>query len=290
MDDRMNNPRKSVLVTGATAGIGRATVLHLAKETDWHVFAAGRDQDKLDKLTSEAGSDTLHPVLLDVTDHLAIQDAHQQIIEQNDGYGVDVLVNNAGYSQPGPLEYITDAQLKAQFDTNVFGLLEVTRTFLGEMKKRRSGRIINISSIAGGMTYPIGGPYCMTKHAVESLSDALRLELRQFGIRVVIIQPGPISTPFFDAVQSKTKQLSQVHADNDSYRDAIRRSENIMIEWGAKSPGPKVVAKKIHHVINVSKPKARYIVPFRDRLRMLAFHALPTVIADRILLGMFELR
>jgi len=282
--------KRSVLVTGATAGIGRATVLHLAQRGDWNVFAAGRNAEKLAELEREAGIPELRTVVLDVTDRQTIDEAREQVLEMTDGRGIDVLVNNAGFSQPGPLEHMTDEQLQYQFDVNVFGLMAVTRAFLGEMKERGSGRIINISSIAGGMTYPLGGPYCMTKHAVEAMSDALRLELHSFGVRVVVIQPGPISTPFFDAVQEKNKQLSDTPPDEAVYRKAIARSVDIMVEWGSKSPGPEVVARKIHHVMTVAKPKARYVVPFRDRLRMMAFHSLPTAVADRILLGMFGLR
>jgi len=191
----MSESKQTILITGATSGIGRHAALFLAKRGH-RVFASGRNQAALAALKATLDGASIETVALDVTDAASIARAQQEIAARTGGRGVDVLVNNAGFGILGPTELITEADMRAQYETNVFGLMAVTRAFLPEMRARRRGRIINVSSLGGRHTLPFFGVYNSTKYAVESLSDALRIELGPFGVGVVLIEPGAIETEF----------------------------------------------------------------------------------------------
>src|SRR3954471_2142657 len=191
----MSITSKTVLITGATAGIGRMTALHLAK-LGHHVIATGRKVAELAKLKEEAGALRVDTLLLDVTNNDSITSAVSEVDKLTAGRGLDVLVNNAGFGVLGPTSEISDSEIRRQYETNVFGLMAVTRAFLPKMRERRAGRIINVSSVGGRITLPFFGVYNSTKYAVESLSDAMRYELRPFGIDVSLIEPGVIRTNF----------------------------------------------------------------------------------------------
>jgi NAD(P)-dependent dehydrogenase (short-subunit alcohol dehydrogenase family) len=181
---------KTILITGASSGIGRATALHF-QARGWNVVATMRTPSAAGELS------TLDGVLvtrLDVLDDESIASARDAAIERFGG--VDVLVNNAGYGAYGPLEAFSMERIRRQFDTNVIGLLAVTKAFLPHFRERRSGVVINISSIGGQMTFPLGSLYHGTKFAVEGLSEALHYELEAFGVRVKIVEPGMIATDF----------------------------------------------------------------------------------------------
>src|SRR5215831_14526588 len=170
---------KTVFITGATAGIGRTTALHLTAQGH-HVIASGRKRAELDKLEAEGRglAGVLDVVSLDVTQPASIAAAVEAVARLTDDRGPDVLINNAGFGVLGPTSEISDAEMRRQYETNVFGLMNVTRAFLPAMRARRAGRIINVSSMGGRITLPYFGVYNSTKYAVESLSDALRYELR----------------------------------------------------------------------------------------------------------------
>src|SRR3954468_21029938 len=182
---------KTVLITGATAGIGRTTALHLAR-LGHHVIASGRKPTELARLAAEARglAGTLDVPPLDVTQASSIAAAVVEVTRLTGERGLDALINNAGFGVLGPTSEISDAEMRRQYDTNVFGLMNVTRAFLPRMRERGAGRIITVSSIGARITLPYFGVYNSTKYAVESLSDALRFELRAFGIDVVLIEPG----------------------------------------------------------------------------------------------------
>src|SRR6185312_15795275 len=186
---------KTILITGATAGIGRAAALALAK-AGHVVIATGRRHDALQSLQAEARAEgargALHVIALDVTRTESIDGAKREVDRITQGRGLDALVNNAGYGLIGPLEAISDDDLRDQFATNVFGLVAVTRAFVPAMRARGEGRVINVGSMGGRVTFPFMGAYNATKYAVESLSDALRMELAPFGVRVALIEPGAI--------------------------------------------------------------------------------------------------
>ncbi|HLL22107.1 MAG TPA: SDR family oxidoreductase [Kofleriaceae bacterium] len=202
------NTTKIVLITGATAGIGRTTALFLARQGH-HVIATGRKTAALDALAREAGTGRLDTLVLDVTTPASIADAVTAVDALTSGAGIDVLVNNAGFGVLGPTSEISDSELRRQYETNVFGLMNVTRAFLPAMRARRSGRIINVSSVGGRITLPYFGAYNSTKYALESLSDALRYELRPFGIDVSLIEPGVIRTNFEATAASNLATLAE---------------------------------------------------------------------------------
>lgn len=268
----------TILITGATSGIGRAAALALVR--DGHtVFAAGRRADRLAELAAEAGTDRLVALPLDVTDAAAIQAAVETVDRQTDGRGLDALVNNAGYAQYGPTLELTDEQLADQFAVNVFGLLAVTRAFAPAMIKRRAGRIVNVSSIVGRYVMPYAGAYGASKHTIEALSDALRMELRPFGVGVVLVEPGPIRTEF---TQAAGDHLPTVAADSPFYAGMTAYRARL-VKRQAKT-GPEVVAAAIREAITAEKPRARRIAPSSARWMVWLLMLLPVGLRDRLLL------
>jgi NADP-dependent 3-hydroxy acid dehydrogenase YdfG len=185
----MAEPSKAVLVTGCSSGIGRATALRLAR-SGWTVYASARRPETLAEL-ADAGCRTL---ALDVTDEDSMR-AAVEIVEQAEG-ALGVLINNAGYSQSGAIETVPMEAVRRQFETNVLGLVRLTQLVLPKMRAQRWGKIVNLGSMGGRLTFPGGGCYHATKYALEAISDALRFELRGFGIDVVLLEPGLITTEF----------------------------------------------------------------------------------------------
>lgn len=246
---------KRVLITGASAGIGRHTALALA-ERGWEVFAAARRVDRLTELHRQAGA-SLRPIALDVNEPASVARMAAEVFDSTGGYGLDAVVNNAGIAIAGALADAGDEEIRLQFETNVFGLMAVTRAFLPKMMERRSGRIVNVSSSGGQMSLPLVGAYHATKFAVEALSDALRWEVHPFGIRVSVIAPGPIRTEFGDKLLSST---DRVPADS-AYRPVFDRADRIQKFAERRMREPKVVTRDILHALTARRPRARYVEP-----------------------------
>lgn len=262
-----------ILVTGATAGIGKAAAHHLQKKGH-RVIGTGRNEKALAEL-KQAGIDAL---ALDVTSQKSIDAAKAEVDRLTDGYGVDVLVNNAGYGLVGPLEMLSDADVRAQFDTNVFGLLAVTRAFLPAMRERRSGRIVNVSSVGGRMTFPLGGAYHATKYAVEAMSDALRMELRGFGIKVSVIEPGYIKTEF---TATTMNLLGKYVADQSSpYAAVLARVADAGGGAERLAVGPESVCRAIESASVARFPRARYVAPFYNAMGPVLMALIPTFVTD----------
>src|SRR2546423_897146 len=256
-----------VLITGCSTGIGRATGERLARK-GWNVYASARRPESIEDL-KQKGCKTL---ALDVTDEASMRAAVDQVVGEEGAVGA--LVNNAGYSQSGALESVPMDQLRRQFETNVFGLLRMCQLVLPGMREQRDGRIVNISSMGGRVTFPGGGAYHATKYAVEALSDVLRFEVSGFGIHVVLIEPGLIRTQFGEAAVSSIGEIEQdgpyakfnaavVATTAGAYHGPLSR-------LGA---GPEAVARTIEKALTKSRPKARYPVTASARL-MLAQHAI----------------
>ena len=252
-----------VLITGCSTGIGRVAALHLAQRGHTVVATARRVEDLAD--LAATGCKTLP---LDVTDEASMR-AAVEAIEAAHGR-IDVLVNNAGYSQSGAVESVPLARTRAQFETNVFGPLRLTQLVLPGMRRRRAGRIVNISSMGGRLVFPGGGVYHASKYAVEALSDALRFELRPFGIAVVLIEPGLIKTNFAATVGAKMSTLSaETSGGGDAaaayaeFNDMVARGTAAAYESGpmARMAGePLDVAVAIARAIETPRPRARYTV------------------------------
>jgi NAD(P)-dependent dehydrogenase (short-subunit alcohol dehydrogenase family) len=251
-----------VLITGCSSGIGRAVAPHLAA-LGYTVIATARRVDDLTDLAA-AGCRTLP---LDVNDEESMR-AAVDAVEASHGR-IDVLINNAGYSQSGAVESVPLARTRAQFETNVFGPLRLTQLVLPGMRRRGAGRIINVSSMGGRLVFPGGGVYHASKYAVEALSDALRYELRPFGIAVVLIEPGLIKTNFAATVGAKLSTLAEGSPAGDAasvyaaFNDVVAKGTAAAYERGpmARMAGKPIdVARVIARAIAAPRPRARYTV------------------------------
>ncbi len=275
-----------VLITGATAGIGRHAALHLARK-GFHVFATGRRKEALAELKAQAEGTKLDTFELDVTDAESVRAAVAEVDRRTNGYGLDILVNNAGYGMLGPLEMISDEDLRAQYATNVFGLMAMTRAFLPKMRERGAGRIVNISSAGGRITFPFMGAYNSSKYAVESLTDALRGEVHPFGIKVVLIDPGFIHTEFADRAMA---MAGKYDVPDSPYAALFRRAvEKVRRGLDATGVGPDCVCRAIERAVGGRNPLARYVVPLRTYALLAVFKLLPTRVVDwlqRAILGL----
>jgi len=275
----MSATSQIILITGATSGIGRATALHLARRGH-RVFATGRNREALASLEREAAGSALEALRLDVTSAESIAEVKAEIDRRTGGHGVDVLINNAGYGIPGPTELISDEDMRAQYDTNVFGLMAVTRTFLPAMRDRRRGRIVNVSSMGGLVTLPMFGVYNSTKYALESLSDALRVELRPFGVQVALIEPGVIDTGFADR---SMHEVARYRDPASPYAPVLAQADELRKLTDRMAVGPAVIARAITHAVEARRARPRYVAPFRSLLFIRFLKALPTRWADALL-------
>jgi NAD(P)-dependent dehydrogenase (short-subunit alcohol dehydrogenase family) len=267
----------TILITGATAGIGRHAALHLAR-AGHRVVATGRKPAALAALAAEAAGTKLETMELDVTHAGSIDAAVEEIARRTEGRGIDVLVNNAGYGLMGPLEEITDRDLRAQYDTNVFGLVAMIRAFVPQMRARGTGRVINVSSMGGRMTFPFMGAYNSTKYAVESLSDALRMELAPFGVSVSLIEPGAIKSDFAERAMATTRPLAA-----SPYAPILSNAERMKKQFEATEVGPECVSRAIEKAATARRPRARYVAPGRTIFALLMMRLLPTSWTDRLL-------
>ena len=268
---------KTILITGATAGIGRHAALALVAEGH-HVIATGRRGDALEALRKAAdGPGKLDVLRLDVTDEAETRAVAEEALALTEGRGIDVLVNNAGYGQMGPASEVTDAELRKQYDTNVFGLMNVTRAFLPQLRAKGEARIVNVGSIGGRVTFPLMGVYNSTKYAVESLSDALRNELAPFGIRVSLVEPGPIRTEFneraFDSLDLEKMAGSP-------YAPITDQAVRFKADFDKFGVSPAVTTKAIAHAALAKRPRIRYVVPFSSSVMLTVIAMVPTSILD----------
>jgi NAD(P)-dependent dehydrogenase (short-subunit alcohol dehydrogenase family) len=261
------NRAPAVLVTGCSSGIGRATAERLAR-AGRTVYASARRLESIEGFTD---CRTLH---LDVTDDASMR-AAVDTIEQEHG-AIGVLVNNAGYSQSGAVESVTIDEARRQLETNVLGLMRLTQLVLPGMRRQGSGRIVNVSSMGGRLTFPGGGWYHASKHALEALSDALRFEVEGFGIDVVVIQPGLIRTGFAESA------VGSIPVDADDpylrFNEAVGAATAGAYEGGLArvlGGGPDTVARAIERAISARRPRTRYRVTASARLFLTLRRLLP---------------
>ncbi len=252
MDEIMG---KSVLVTGASTGIGRAVTLALAK-LGWRVYAGVRRSEDGDRLI-ESATGKLKPVILDVTKPEQIQDVARLLGGELDESGLHGLVNNAGINVSGPIEFLSPDDLRRQFEVNVIGLVAVTQAFLPLIRRVR-GRVVNIGSVSGWSAIPLIGPYCASKFALRALNDALRLELRPWDIRVILIDPGPISTMIWEKAMQRKNELPD--KAGELYGPMIERMMEFTAKSAARAIPPERVAQKVVHALIRRRPKPRYFV------------------------------
>ncbi len=272
------NPSRA-LVTGGTDGLGRAAAVLLA-EHGYRVFAGGRNAERraaLDQLASERKL-PLETLELDVCDDVSVNNAVAEI--ERRGGPVEILVNNAGIAIAAVMEEITLGDLRKQYETNIFGVLRTTQRVLPEMRRRRSGRIINMSSIAGKVAIPIMGPYSSSKHALEAISDAMRLELYPFGIHVVLIEPGVIPTN----MSRNAEELSTAYvkgAEQSPYRAVYEGFRSSWTKATKAAPDtPEDCARVILRAIEETPPRARYLVTREAKISAFMRRILPDAAFD----------
>ncbi len=260
----------SVLVTGANSGIGLVTCLELAT-AGWEVIGSARTADKAAHLVDVAAQQglTVRTVLLNVDDAASCAAAVREVGQ------VDALVNNAGYALSGAVEDLSDEQVRAQLETNVVAPLRLARLVLPGMRERGDGRIVNVSSVAGRLTTPLMGWYCASKHALEAVTDALRMEVAGDGVKVSLVEPGMFATDVWSAAQSGGFPA----ASTPRYAAAYARGESL----GSRShklPDPVWVARTIRVALTNPVPLARYVVG-ADAVAGIALETvLPTVLLD----------
>ncbi|MEU7968139.1 oxidoreductase [Streptomyces sp. NPDC049097] len=247
---------KTALVTGASSGIGEATALKLIG-LGYTVYGAARRTDRLHKLAEHG----VRPLAMDVTDDDSLQTGVDRIVAETGR--IDVLVNNAGYGSYGALEDVSQDEARRQFDVNVFGAVRLTQIVLPHMRARRSGTIVNITSMGGKIYTPLGGWYHGTKFALEALSDCLRLEVKPFGIDVVVVEPGGIRTEWAGIAADHLEKSSAggAYCDQAEAVAASMRSETMTKRM---SP-PTVIADAIGKAVTARRPKTRYATGFSAR-------------------------
>ena len=272
----MAQPSKAVLITGCSSGIGRETARHLARNGH-KVYATARRPESIEDLKAE-GCETL---ACDVTSEDSMK-ACVEAVEQAER-AVGALVNNAGYSQSGAIETVRLESVRRQFETNVFGLMRMCQLVLPGMRRRRSGRIVNVSSMGGKLTFPGGGIYHATKHAVEALSDALRFEVRGFGVDVVVIEPGLIKTGFADAAVGSMAEMEE-DGPYAEFNNAVSQATAGVYEGGLArlGGGPDTVARKIERAITARRPKTRYTVTPSAKLALMQRRLVTDRMWDRV--------
>jgi NAD(P)-dependent dehydrogenase (short-subunit alcohol dehydrogenase family) len=264
---------RAVLVTGCSSGIGRATALRLVR-AGWPVYATARRPETLKDLAA-AGCRVL---ALDVTDERSMRAAVETVRQEAGAVGV--LINNAGYSQSGAVESVPIELARRQFETNLFGLLQCTLLVLHGMREQGWGRIVNLSSMGGKLTFPGGGLYHASKHAVEALSDALRFEVRGFGVDVIVIEPGLIRTGFGETAAASTGADAAGPGDSPyrEFNTAVAAATRAVYESGALARfggGPEQVAAVVERAISARRPRIRYRVTASARLLLTLHAALP---------------
>jgi NAD(P)-dependent dehydrogenase (short-subunit alcohol dehydrogenase family) len=267
------NTRQVVLITGCGSGVGHATALACAK-AGYITYATGRDVNELDDLR-KAGCQTLQ---LDVADEASRLQAVNTIVKKHGA--IDILINNAGYGQMGPLEEITPEQIDRQFETNVFGALRLCQLVLPGMRAKRQGTILTVGSVGGLMTTPFMGAYHMSKYAVESMVDALRVEISPFGIRIILLEPAGMKTNFGNA------SLTSVDSGKTSspYGAVQKRVSAITAKayMGSRLLTPEYVANIIVKAIGAQRPKTRYKIGLQAHIMPCMFRLMGDRMRDRI--------
>lgn len=282
----MPNSTKSVVITGASSGIGRASV-ELMSQSGWQVFATVRKPADQDTLRSV----NVIPVLMDVEDPASISAAAQEIESQLGGRGLDGLVNCAGIGVVRPVEYATPDDIRQIFEINVFGQVAVTQSLSRLLRKNR-GRIVNVTSIGVNIAIPFGGLLNSSKSAFAMLSDSLRLELRPFGVRVIAIEPGAISTPAVEKTLGDIeKVVESLPAEAQAqYGEMLRNfGRKAYIREKSGSP-PEVVARAVHHALTSTRPRIRYRVGKHAKLLATLPKLLPESLLDSLRAELFGLK
>lgn len=282
----------TVLITGASTGIGRATALGLAK-SGWTVIAGVRKTADGEALRS-AGGERVIPLELDVTDQAQIEKAVERVAElTRAGSGrasgdhssrtgrLDALVNNAGIGFGGPLELIPIDDLRNQLEVNVLGPVALTQALLPALR-RAHGRIVFLSSVGGRVAMGFTAPYAASKHAIEAIGDALRVELRSSNVQVTLVEPGSVTTPIWDKSRAQGDGLSVPAELTDQYGHVPAAMNKVLEDTARRGIPPEQVAETIERALNARRMKARYLIGRDAKAMLLAKRLLPDHVFDRV--------
>jgi NAD(P)-dependent dehydrogenase (short-subunit alcohol dehydrogenase family) len=266
---------RTALVTGGSSGIGREVARALAAD-GMKVYAAARNTGPIEAL----GNDAIRPMTLDLTDDANLVEAVDKIIANESR--IDVVVNSAGYGAFGSVEEASIDDARRQFEVNLFGLARLTQLCLPHMRAQRSGRIVNVSSLAGFFSSPLGGWYSASKFALEALSDSLRVEVARFGIDVVLVEPGPVRTEWHNVADAELHRTS----GSGPYADLAEGVSKVITGFEAEriTSDPEDVAAVVLTAVTARRPKARYLVGRGARTAVAVSRLLPTRTWDAALL------
>jgi NAD(P)-dependent dehydrogenase (short-subunit alcohol dehydrogenase family) len=266
----------TVLVTGASSGIGHAVARALAARGH-RVFAAARRLDRLVQL--EHHDSRISAIPMNVADPGSIDAAAERITEMTDGQGVHAVINNAGYALSGPVVALSGEAVRHQYQTNVFGVLDVTRAFIPPMLERGAGRIINVSSVLGRVSLPGLGIYSSTKFALEGMSDALRVELASRGIDVVLIEPGFVRTELGAASATESERF---HLHGDAYEDLVEKTASYVARWAGRAGSIDTVVAAVTEAVVSPSVRARYSMPRGQRHLFALLRLAPDRVVDGV--------
>lgn len=241
--------KKVVLITGASSGFGKLSAEKLL-DRGFIVYAAARGLEKMKGLKEKGAV----PLVMDVTSDEKVDLGISRIISEQGR--IDAVVNNAGYGSYGMIECVCMEDAHKQFEVNVFGVIRVIKAVLPHMRKQGRGTIVNISSVIGRVYAPIAGWYSASKHALEALSDSLRAEIKRFGIKVSLIEPGAVKTDFFDVAMKRLEDVEH----HEAYSKQVNNFKKLFTSMYDNAPGPEMVADTIVKAIDSKNPKTRYAV------------------------------
>lgn len=267
---------KYALITGASSGIGYTTAKALIQH-NYHVFGSVRKTEDAERLQKEFGSQ-FTALLFDVTDAAAVEQAAEVVRKTLNGKGLAALVNNAGIAIGGPMMHIPIEELSWQLEVNVLGLVRTTQVFLPFLGAQKDcpfppGKIYNISSVAGKIVNPFMGPYCASKHAVEAISQAFRIELQLYGIDVVVIGPGVVKTPIWD----KAEDLKLERYDNTDYKESSQAMQRLIEKVSTRGYEQEEFGEMMAKIIANPQPKTRYALVYKKLMNW----TLPKLISDK---------
>lgn len=283
----MSQTHPAALVTGASTGIGASIAARLDR-LGYRVYAGVRREADGERLIAGLSARTSW-LILDVTDQEQVERAARAIAAERGAAGLDALVNNAGIAVGGPLEFVSLDQVRRQLEVNVTGLLAVTQAMLPLLRDAR-GRIVNIGSIAGKSVAPMVGPYCMSKHAVEALSDGLRLELAGTGIEISVVEPGAVKTPIWNKGIAELGAVGETLPPRalELYGEYLGFFGKLLAANDRRGVSPDLVADAVERALTAERPRTRYLVGADARLRALARRLLSDRWYDAILLAVLR--
>lgn len=275
----------TALITGASTGIGEATALRLAG-AGWTVLAGVRSAQAGEKLVAKAPAGRILPITLDVTDFSQIREAAGRVSELGAGGEsspgrLDALVNNAGIGYGGPLELLHPDDLRKQFDVNVLGQVAVTQALLPALRAAH-GRIVFMSSVGGRVAMAFTAPYAASKHAIEALGDALRVELASSGVQVALVEPGSVATPIWDKARESGDQVIVPPELQKEYGRVPAAMDKVLQDTAKRGVPAEQVAQTVERALTSRRMKSRYVVGRDARAMIIARRLLPDHVFDRV--------